>query len=80
VRYAPGHLSRAEIESVRFGFASLHEMLDRYSPDKLREGLNDVGGETIYFIPTPSAGLWATREKLFGRPTGFDHESMTDTK
>jgi len=28
-------------------------------------------GERFYFIPTPSAGLWATREKLYGRRSGF---------
>ena len=28
-------------------------------------------GERVFFIPTPSAGLWATRAKLFGRATGF---------
>ena len=46
----------------------------KYPPSELREGFNDINGETIYFIPTPSAGLWATREKLFNRSTGFGGE------
>ena len=38
------------------------------------EGFNDIDGERIYFIPTPSAGLWATRNKLLGRSSGFGTE------
>lgn len=73
ITYAPGHLSREEIEGVNFRYADLDETLHRYPPDQLREGFNTLpDGEEIYFIPTPSAGLWSTREKLFNRPTGFE--------
>ena len=72
ITYAPGHLSRAEIAQVGFHYADLGETLARYPVDKLKEGFNDLpGGERIYFIPTPSAGLWATKAKLFGRSSGF---------
>ncbi len=72
ITYAPGHLSRAEIEQVGFQYADLGATLAKYPPDRLREGWNTLSdGNRIYFIPTPSAGLWATREKLFGRSTGF---------
>lgn len=71
ITYAPGHLSRTEIEQVNFQYADLKETLARYPIDKLREGFNDVAGERIFFIPTPSAGLWATRQKLMGRQSGF---------
>lgn len=71
ITYAPGHLSQAEMEQVNFGYADLNEMLARYPIDKMKEGFNDIAGERIFFIPTPSAGLWATREKLYGRATGF---------
>jgi nickel-dependent lactate racemase len=73
ITYAPAHMSKAEIESVNFQYADLNETMKKYPPDRLKEGYNDLpDGERIYFIPTPSAGLWATREKLFGRATGFD--------
>ncbi|RMG01187.1 MAG: DUF2088 domain-containing protein [Planctomycetota bacterium] len=73
ITYAPGHLSREEIEGVNFQYADLEETLKRYPPDQLREGFNTMpDGEEIYFIPTPSAGLWSTREKLYNRPTGFE--------
>jgi nickel-dependent lactate racemase len=71
ITYAPGHLTQADVEQVNFQYADLAETLLRYPIDKLREGFNDIGGERIFFIPTPSAGLWATREKLLGRKTGF---------
>jgi hypothetical protein len=36
------------------------------------EGWNRASdGEEFFFIPTPPAGLWATREKLYNRATGF---------
>jgi nickel-dependent lactate racemase len=72
ITYAPGHMTREEIEGVSFQYADLGETLAKYPPERLREGFNEVDGERIFFIPTPSAGLWATREKLYSRPTGFE--------
>jgi nickel-dependent lactate racemase len=73
ITYAPGHLSRGEIEGVNFRYADLGEILAKYPPDRLKEGFNDLpNGQRIFFIPTPSAGLWSTREKLFSRPAGFE--------
>ncbi|MBN2580213.1 MAG: DUF2088 domain-containing protein [Pirellulales bacterium] len=72
ITYAPGDMTREEIESVHFGYADLQQMLKRYPIDQLKEGFNTLpDGETIYFIPTPSAGLWSTRQRLYGRPSGF---------
>jgi nickel-dependent lactate racemase len=71
ITYAPGHLTKAEVEQVNFGYADINETLKKYPVDKLKEGFNDINGERIFFIPTPSAGLWATRAKLYGRKGGF---------
>ncbi len=72
ITYAPGHLSADEIQGVGFGYADLNETLKRYRPDQRQPGWNTTAdGERFYFIPTPSAGLWATREKLYGRSGGF---------
>jgi len=66
IRYAPGHLSQEEIEQVNFAYANLKEMWERYTPDQRQQGWNETAdGEKFFFIPTPSAGLWATKEKLF---------------
>jgi nickel-dependent lactate racemase len=72
ITYAPGHLTRAEMEGVNFGYADLKQTLARYQPERLKEGWNRTAdGEEFFFIPTPSAGLWSTRDKLYNRPTGF---------
>lgn len=73
--YAPGHLSQADVEGVNFSYADLGETLNRYRPERLTPGWHTLGdGERFFFIPTPSAGLWAAREKLFGRAGGFVSE------
>jgi len=73
ITYAPGNVSREEIEGVGFRYADLQATLAKYPPDRMTEGWNDLpSGERVFFIPTPSAGLWSTREKLYNRPTGCD--------
>jgi nickel-dependent lactate racemase len=68
IRYAPGHLTRADIEGVHFAWADLAEMLARYPPNEMREGWNTMpDGERVFFISTPSAGLWATRAAVEAR-------------
>lgn len=72
ITYAPGHLGKEDVEQVNFEYADIDEQLAKYPIDKLREGFHTMpDGERIYFIPTPSAGLWATREKLYNRKSGF---------
>lgn len=72
ITYAPGHLTKADLEQVNFGYTDLPAAVARYQPQRCQEGWNTtVDGERFFFIPTPSAGLWATREKLYERPGGF---------
>ena len=65
ITYAPGHLSKEEIEQVGYQYADLAEMMRRYDPAVMNEGWNTMpDGEVVFYISTPSAGLWATKEKL----------------
>ena len=65
ITYAPGHLTREEIESVGYQYADLTEALRRYDPTFMKEGWNNMpDGEEVFYISTPSAGLWATEAKL----------------
>jgi nickel-dependent lactate racemase len=74
IRYAPGKLTREEIEGVHYAYADLGETLKRYDPAKMLEGWNTMpDGEEVFFISTPSAGLWSTREKLLQRAS---HEKL----
>ncbi len=59
ITYAPGGLSRADIEGVGYRYADLKAMLARYRPESLKDGFNTLpDGETIYYISNPALGLW----------------------
>ncbi len=62
--WAPGHLTREEIQDVGFGYADLNHMLKHYIPSKLKQGWNNVAGEDFYFIENPGLGLWACQNRF----------------
>jgi hypothetical protein len=65
ITYCPGHLSRAEIESVGYGYSDLDAMLKRYGPPTRRDGWATMpDGERIFFIGNPALGLWAHPDRL----------------
>jgi len=65
ITYCPGGLSRQEIESVGFRYASPDDIMRRYDPGRLRDGVNRLpGGETVFYISNPALGLWALRERF----------------
>ena len=60
-------LGGAHAEERRLA-ADLGEAMARYAPDKMKEGWNTMpDGEEVFFISTPSAGLWSTEAKLANR-------------
>jgi nickel-dependent lactate racemase len=68
ITYAPGNMSKEEIESVNFAYADINEVLERYNLEVMKNGFNTMpDGEEVYYISTPSAGLWTTEEKMFSR-------------
>ena len=74
ITYAPGSLTREDIESVGYQYLDLDEALRRYDPEVLEDGWNTLpDGERIYFISTPSAGLWSTRDRLASRAGHEQH-------
>lgn len=65
ITYAPGHVSKEEIEQVNFDYLPLTEALAKYDPDKLKDGFNTMAdGEEIFYISNPALGLWALKEKF----------------
>jgi len=56
--YASGGLSRKEIESVGFQSTGLRECLEKYNPEKLKDGFHQAAGEEFFFISNPAIGLW----------------------
>lgn len=65
ITYAPGRLTREEIEGVNFRYADLRETLGRYDPNRLKDGYQTLGdGEEIFYISNPALGLWACRNRF----------------
>ena len=68
ITYCPGHLLKNEVESVKFQYADLNQMLVRYDPQTLTEGYNTMpDGERVFYISNPALGLWA-HKKRFKQP------------
>ncbi|HOK51769.1 MAG TPA: lactate racemase domain-containing protein [Bacteroidales bacterium] len=64
ITYCPKFLSEEEIENVGFDYAPYDEMIKKYPPNLLKEGMNMVNGEEVYFISNPALGLWAWKDKF----------------
>jgi len=65
VTYCPGRLTKEEIESVNYSYAELEGMMQRYDPEKLVDGVNEMpDGERIFYISNPALGLWSWKEKF----------------
>lgn len=65
VRWAAGGLTREEITGVGYEWADLGPLLQRYAPERLKDGTNRLpDGEEIFFVSNPGLGLWALREKF----------------
>jgi nickel-dependent lactate racemase len=65
ITYCPGHLTRAEIESVNFKYADLAIMLNKYNPYLLKDGFYKLAdGEEFYLISNPAVGLWSIKKNL----------------
>jgi len=60
ITYAVKHMTQEEIESVNFNYMPYERAIEKYNPEKLREGFNITeDGEKVYFVTNPALGLWA---------------------
>ena len=67
ITYCPGSLvTEAEIRSVGFEYGDLAAMMKKYDPAKLKDGMNIVDGEEIFYISNPALGLWALKSAFAG--------------
>ncbi|MFP4407674.1 MAG: lactate racemase domain-containing protein [Spirochaetaceae bacterium] len=61
IEYAPGHLSREEIEGVGYTYRELKEVEAAYQPAGKNTGYyTDSEGETYFFVANPALGLWSS--------------------
>ncbi len=62
ITYCPGNkMSAEEIRSVGFESGDLDEMMKKYDFANLKDGVNIVNGEEIFYISNPALGLWALK-------------------
>ena len=60
VIYAPGRLSREDMESTGYEYADLAEAEERFDPVHREDGFHtDSNGEEYFLIKNPALGLWA---------------------
>jgi len=64
ITYCPGKIDKEQIEAANFEYADLSQMIERYNPEKLNDGLNDVAGEKIFFVSNPALGLWSSKDRF----------------
>ncbi len=58
VTYCTEQVSEKEIRAVGYDFIPYREIIEKYDPSTLSEGINTVDGEEIYYISNPALGLW----------------------
>ena len=64
ITYCPGKLTRAEIESVGYQYGDLAQVAEKYDPTQLRDGMQTVDGEEVYYVSNPALGLWAHESRM----------------
>ena len=65
ITYCPGKgVTADEIRSVGFEYGDLDEMMEKYDFANLKDGINIVNGEEIFYISNPALGLWALKSKF----------------
>ena len=68
ITYCPGvGITQAEIEGVGYSYAPYLTMAERYQPESLKDGWNDVAGERIFYVSNPALGLWALKHQFEDR-------------
>ena len=65
ITYCPGPgVTAEEIRSVGFEYGDLTAMTAKYDPAKLKDGMNIVDGEEVFYISNPALGLWALKKSF----------------
>ena len=62
ITYCTKNLSEEEVRGVAFHWAPYDEMVKKYDPNVLKDGLVTVDGEEIFYISNPALGLWVCDE------------------
>lgn len=58
ITYCAGKLTEEEVRGAAFHYIPYDEISAKYDPAKLKDGINIVDGEEIFYISNPALGLW----------------------
>ena len=66
ITYCPGpQMTQDAIRSVGFEAGNLDDMVKRYNPGQLKDGINRLpDGEEFFYISNPALGLWALKSQF----------------
>lgn len=65
ITYCPGEgVTADEIRAVGFEYGDLNEMMKKYDFANLKDGINIVNGEEVFYISNPALGLWALKSNF----------------
>ena len=65
ITYCPGKgVTADEIRAVGFEYGDLDEMMKKYDFANLKDGINIVNGEEVFYISNPALGLWALKSNF----------------
>ena len=64
ISYAPGSLTKDEIEGVGYKYLDCKETMEKYMSEKRMTGWHEIAGEEIFFVANPATGLWAHESRL----------------
>ena len=65
ITYCPGEgVTADEIRAVGFEYGDLDEMMKKYDFANLKDGVNIVNGEEVFYISNPALGLWALKSNF----------------
>jgi len=65
ITYAPGGLTKEEVESLGYNYMPLDKAMEMYDVNKLENGFNTVGKEEIFYVSNPALGLWAYKGRFY---------------
>ena len=65
ITYCPGKgVTADEIRAAGFEYGDLDEMMKKYDFANLKDGINIVNGEEVFYISNPALGLWALKSNF----------------
>lgn len=64
ITYCTPGIPEEDIRSVQYQYADYQDMIKIYDPGKLRDGINTVEGEDVFYVSNPALGLWSTKGRF----------------